>query len=308
MEPYGLPGSPHGDVAIFNGNTTSASNLHWHTWTKPLGKSMASIVVIGGGGGGGSGAIGAASTAAGGGGGGSGAMTTIDMPLILLPPRLYISVGVAMQGAGLTSYVSTWPEAASGNAGHIVAYANGGSVGGNASGATAGALGTAGAASTSGNMPLSWNYVRALTAGVNGAAGGTTSSGGTVNLGSGPRTTGGTGGGGLPASGTGSIGGQINGQVAVFPIYLGGVGPTAATTPANRGSDGFSIRDAGLYFYGGTGGSSTFATATGAGLVQARGGNGAIGSGGGGSGGALTGSTAAAPSYGGAGLVIITCY
>ncbi len=315
MDPYGLPGTPHADTAIFNGNTTSTT-LNWHTWTKPLGKVMASIVIVGGGGGGGTGVIGAVSTAAGGGGGGTGGMTVIEIPLALLPPRLYISVGVATQGAGLASYVSTWPETTitlGTNTNHVVAFATGGGAGGNGAAAVAGAAGAAAAIATVAGMPLGWQFIKQALAGVVGAAGGTTGSGGSAAAAgsSGIHMTGGGGGGGLPASGTGSVGGQINGVTAptFFPAYLGGVGPTTATTPANPGNSGFLVREAGFFYYGGTGGSSTHGAATGAGLVQGRGGNGgAIGAGGGGMGGALTGSTAANPSYGGAGMVMITCY
>jgi len=313
MDPQALPASPHYETAIFNGNTASTT-LNWHTWTKPVGKVMASFVVIGGGGGGGTGVIGAVSTAAGGGGGGSGGMTILDIPLALLPDRLYISVAQAVQGAGLNTYVCTQPETTitpGTNSADLIAYANGGGVGGNGSGATGGIAGTAAAAATAAGMPLTFAFVMQTLAGQAGAAGGTTGSGSSVTLPTtGLRITGGAGGGGLPASGTGSVGGQISGPggLGLLPTVLGGVGPTTATTPANQGASGVNVRDAGWYYYGGTGGSSTNGGATGAGLVQAPGGNGGIGCGGGGMGGALTGSTAAAPSRGGPGLVIVTCY
>jgi hypothetical protein len=63
-----------------------------------------------------------------------------------------------------------------------------------------------------------------------------------------------------------------------------------------------------MFFYGGMGGGSTYATATGAGLVQSNGGNGAPGCGGGGTGGALTGSTAGIIGLGGPSFAIITCW
>lgn len=308
MEPYALPSSSQYDSAVFTGNSPYNGGENWSTWTKPQGKGMVSFVLIGAGGGGGSGAIGAVSTAAGGGGGGSGAMTILEMPLALLPPVLYISVGNQVAGYPSSTWVSTQPSKL---ANYVVATATAGNQGGNASGATAGSAGAGGAIATAAQMPLGWPYVRLALVGQAGAAGGTTSSGTAVTLPvTGLRVTGGTGGGGLPGSGTGSIGGQLTvpASPSYFPAQLGGVGPTTATTPANAGRSGFNVRDAGFYYYGGTGGSSTHGGATGTGLVQGAGGNGGIGSGGGGSGGALTGSTPADNSYGGSGLVIITCY
>ena len=304
MDASALPISPHYTTAIYTGSTT------WATWTRPPGKRYALIIATGGGGGGGAGAIGAVSTAAGGGGGGAGATTVVEMPLDLLPPRLYISASFAKAGAGVASYVSTRPDTV-GN--HVVAVAAGGAVGGNASGATAGGAGSGAAIPTASLMSLGWAFLKNAIAGPAGIAGGTTGSGiGTALPNTGTRVTGGTGGGGLPASGNGTGGGSYGAFAypSYFPAPQGGVGATAATTPPSQGVHGIRL-DTGIgsyFYYGGTGGGSTFATATGAGLVQGRGGNGAIGSGGGGSGGALTGSTAAAPSYGGAGQVMILCY
>ncbi len=304
MDTSALPVSPHYTTAIYTGSTT------WAAWTRPPGKRYALIIATGGGGGGGAGAIGAASTAAGGGGGGAGATTVVEMPLDLLPPRLYISASFAKAGAGGTSYVSTRPDTV-GN--HVVAIATGGTAGGNATGATAGVGGSAAAVPTGSLMSLGWAFLKNAVAGPAGLAGGTTGSApGTGLPNTGTRTMEGTGGGGLPASGNGAPGGQYVGfgYPSYFPAPVGGTGATAATTPPSQGLHGIRL-DTGIgsyFYYGGTGGGSTFATATGAGLVQARGGNGEVGSGGGGSGGALTGSTAATPSYGGAGQVMILCY
>jgi hypothetical protein len=308
MEPFGLPNSPHFDKYQFNGNSMTAGG-NWHTWNKPLGKSRIMMMLIGGGGGGGTGVVGANSTAAGGGGGGSGGMTILEMPLDLLPARLYISVGHSKTGAGLASYVSTQPNT---TANHVVAIANGGAVGGNAAGATAGAAGGAGGIATAATMPLGWAFAKLALAGQAGIIGGTTVAGAALTLPvTGLRMTGGTGGGGLPAAAaTGTNGGSftVPASPSYFPAQSGGVGSATATNPADNGRNGFAIPEAGFYHYGGTGGASTHGTATGGGLVQSRGGNGGIGCGGGGMGGALTGSTAGVASYGGSGLILFYCY
>ena len=310
MDVYGLPASPHYDTAIFNGTAVTVGTS-WQTWRKPIGKSMATIMVFGGGGGGGTGVIGANSTAAGGGGGGSGSQTVVDIPLDFLPSRLYVSVPVGATGVGLAAYVSTQPNTTTN---HVIASANGGGVGGNASGATAGTLGTGATASGASAMALGFAFVRSSIAGNAGVAGGTTGAGtGFTTAQTGIRLTGGTGGGGLPAAATnGSDGGILTGVAAslILPTLPGGFGATSATTPAGAGADGMRVSGqiGDIFFMGGTGSGSTHGSATGAGLVQAAGGNGGIGSGGGGMGGALTGSTAAVASKGGAGFVMIVCY
>lgn len=305
---FGLPSSPQFDKFQFDGNSQSAG-ASWYEWSRPTGKSRISMLLIGAGGGGGTGVVGANSTAAGGGGGGSGGMTIIEMPLDLLPPRLYISVGQAKTGAGIASYVSTQPNT---TANHVVGIANGGAVGGNASGATGGAAGGAAGIATAATMPLGWPFSKLALAGQAGIIGGAAVAGGALTLPTtGLRVTGGTGGGGLPAAAaTGTNGGSIT--AIASPSYMqglsGGVGSATATNPADPGRHGFAVPEAGFFYYGGTGGASTHGTATGGGLVQAAGGNGGIGSGGGGMGGALTGSTAAAQSLGGPGLVLFWCY
>lgn len=309
MDAYGLPVSPQFDRSVFNG-TAQTAGTSWQTYIIPSGKSMLSIFMLGGGGGGGSGVVGANSTAAGGGGGGSGGQTIIEIPTALLPQRLYVSVGQAKTGAGIASYVSTFPGIATSN--HVVGIANGGGAGGNGAGATAGAAGAAGAIATNATMPLGWAWSKLALAGQAGIIGGTTVAGGALAYPTtGLRCTGGVGGGGLPAAATtGTAGGAIT-AIATPSFFIGAAGGAAqatATSPANPGTHGFMIQEAGFFFQGGTGGGSTHGTATGGGLVQAPGGNGAIGSGGGGMGGALTGSTAASLSYGGPGIVIITAY
>lgn len=313
MEPNGLPVSPHYETAIFTGNTTHSSpTLAWSVWTKPVGKSHATIIAIGSGGAGGSGVIGAAAAAAGGGGGGSGGVTIVDVPLSVLPSRLYVSVPHADAANGLSStdntYVSTQQNT---TVESIVARASGGSAGGNASGATAGIAGVAGVIATAANMSFGWAYRRSVLAGQAGTAGGTTSNGVALTLPvTGIRGTGGSGGGGVPSAGTGSSGGAftVPASPSYFPAMAGGLVPSSSTTAPGNGLSGFNVRDTGFYYYGGTGGGGTFGTATLGGLVQAAGGNGGVGSGGGGMGGARTGSTPAVVSLGGSGMVIIISY
>ena len=305
---FGLPESPRFRKYVYNGNSPSVAAC-WDIWTRPPGASMLSFIVIGGAGGGGTGVIGANSTAAGGGGGGSGGQTIGEIPLDLLPSRLYISVAQAKTGSGNPSYISTQPNA---TANHVLAVANGGTVGGNAAGATAGAAGAAAGISQNSTMPLGWAWAKLALGGQTGIIGGTTVNGSNLTLPTtGLRITGGAGGGGLPAAATaGTNGGSftVPASPSYFAAQSGGVGSATATAPADPGRHGFLIPEAGFYYYGGTGGASTHGTATGGGLVQAPGGNGAIGCGGGGMGGALTGSSAAVQSYGGAGLVILYCY
>ena len=272
-------------------------------WPKPRGKSMIDILLVGPGGNGGAGAIGANSTAAGGGGGGSGGQTRLTMPLHLLPDTLYLSVMPG--GSSTTSRVSISPTT---TANDQLMVANAGGNGGNAAGATAGAAGAAGAIATVANMPLGWAFATVL-AGQAGIIGGTTVAGGALTL---PLTgllvTGGTGGGGLPAAATtGTNGGSITPAGSFLGLFPG-LGPTVATTPAGSGNGGFRPIPNMPYGYGGTGGGSTHGSATGAGLVQSSGGNGAPGCGGGGSGGALTGSTAGVVGQGGPAFCIITVW
>jgi hypothetical protein len=119
--------------------------------------------------------------------------------------------------------------------------------------------------------------------------------------------TGGTGGGACPTTvGAGTAGGARTGA-GVFPSVVGGTLGTLTTPPGNGGA-GFKPIANLLYHYGGIGGGGVGSNATGAGLVQSRGGNGMPGCGGGGMGGAFTGSTAGAVGLGGPAFCIITCW
>jgi len=309
MDNFGLPNSPLFERTIFNGVNVNLTD-QWQSYNVPRGKSFLSIFMVGGGGGGGSGVVGANSVSAGGGGGGSGGQTVIEIPIILLPPRLYVFVGVSKTLSGSASYVSSQTQASTGNT--TVGIAGGGGGGGNATAGTGGAAGTAAGVATAGTMPLGWAFSRQALAGQAGIIGGAAIAGAAlVHPLTGLRVTGGVGGGGLPAAAAnGTNGGGITAIAA--PSYFhgqsGGVGSATATNRADNGRAGSSYTEAGFYHIGGTGGASTHGTATGGGLVQASGGDGSIGSGGGGMGGALTGSTAGALSRGGAGIVIITAY
>lgn len=306
---FNLPNNLRGgDFQEFPGTT----NGLWAIWSKPRGCTMAAIMCIGGGGSGGTGVVGAASTAAGGGGGASGNQTRVQMPLIYLPEVLYISAGApAINLAGATSSVGIKPDAV---ANHLIATATGGGKGGNAAGATAGSAGAAASVNTLAQNPLAGTGLHTALAGQAGIIGGTTVAGANLTL---PVTglicCGGTGGGGLPAGGaSGTNGGSytVPAVPSPFPPQPGGVGPSVATNPAEPGASGVRNAVSGLFFhYGGCGGSSTHGTATGGGLVQAKGGDGVgYGCGGGGMGGALTGSTAAVQSLGGPGYVGIFCW
>lgn len=274
-------------------------------WQKPRGKSMVNILLVGSGGDGGAGAIGAVSTAAGGGGGGSGAQTRLTMPLELLPDVLYLHLtSIAAQNF---SWISVIPETTYNVGQNVLIAARNGQNGGNASGATAGTFGGAAAIATSSDMLLGWPYATAI-GGAQGSAGSATASPANLAL---PTTgvcvSGGAGGAGLGAAGSaGSAGGAIVGS-GIIPTRAGGAAPASSTSPPGSGLNGYKFPNA-FVFLSGTGGGSTHGSATGGGLVQSSGGDGAPGCGGGGSGGALTGSAAGSPGKGGPSFCIITCW
>jgi hypothetical protein len=295
------------DVQWFFGDALSA-NSSWKTWTKPRGKSMLNIVLVGAGGNGGTGVVGANSTAGGGAGGQSGAITVVQMPLAMVPDILYLSLAgrKPTATANFASIITIVPQATANN---VIAFANGGLHGGNASGGTGGTVGTAATVATGANMPLGFLYSVNVLAAQVGTAGGAAIAAAGLNL---PTTgafvTGGTGGGGLPAAAAaGTNGGAIN-AAGSFPALQGGQGSATATNPAAFGNAGFRPIAGLLYFYGGTGSASTHGTATGGGLVQGRGGDGMPGCGGGGMGGALTGSTVGTVGFGGEAFAILTCW
>lgn len=286
------------DVQKFGPNSTATGN-GWSTWRRRPGVRMITIICVGGAGNGGLGAIGLNSAAAGGGGGGSGGQSIVTMPAATVPEVLFLSVGYK----GIASRVAIRPDVQALN---CVAFANAGSVGGNAAAGTAGASGGAAGVATISNMPLAGLGSIQLLAGQAGVIGGAAIGGGGLALPvTGIRLTGGTGGGGLPAAAaSGTVGGSIA-AASAFPALSGGSGTATATVPGGNGSHGLSVVAGVLFNYGGTGGGSTHGSATGAGLFSGAGGDGAPGCGGGGSGGGLTGSVVGVPGGGGPGFIQI---
>lgn len=317
LDVFNIPKSTgNADVFYFQG-VGVAAGTDWITWEKPRGKGMVNIVLVGKGGNGGSGAIGGASAASGGGGGGSGGQTQLTMPLALLPDYLYISLaGIAPGITAQASYIVVEPKLTAGAgapvANNTLMIANGGSGGGNAAGATVGAVGNGGTVATAATMPLGWNFSGGTAfgalAGQNGIIGNAAAGGALTLPVTGLWVTGGTGGAGVGNAGsTGSAGGNITGA-GVFPTSAGGLAAGSQTAPPGSGQHGFTPRPGLTYYYGGTGGGSTGGSSTGAGLVQSSGGNGAPGCGGGASGGAFTGSTPGVAGLGGPAFCIITVW
>ncbi len=299
------------DVQVFIGNSQSAG-VSWQVWEKPRGKSMVNIQLTGKGGNGGLGAVGANSTAAGGGGGGSGAQTSLTMPLALIPDQLFISLLGQSQTTTVTSYICVHAPVAATPWNNVLAVAQGGGNGGNASGATPGAAGTAGGAATAATMPLGWKYTNIVLGGQAGIIGGVAVNGGNLTLPvTGLTVTGGTGGGGLPAAGVnGTTGGAFT-VSGIFPAQNAPAATSNAIIPPGNGNNGYQPIEKLFYYYGGTGGGSTFGTATGEGLYASVGGNGGYGCGGGGNGGALTGTpanSAGKVGLGGPAYCVITCW
>lgn len=292
----------------------SNGTVSTQVWQKPRGISWVFILLVGAGGNGGSGAIGANSTAAGGGGGGSGAQGTVLIPAIHIPDTLIINLRSANGSTSAPTNASAGNNVATPE-GNFILYAVGGAAGGNAAGATAGAAGAAGIIGTGLNLPnIGMGFPITQLVGQVGIIGGVAVAGGALTTpNTGLRVTGGTGGGGLPAAAAvGTNGGAItNSEFPAMQNPAGGVGASVATNPAGFGTSGIMFPFAqGLtwFSFGGTGGGSTHGTATGGGLVQSNGGDGAPGCGGGGTGGALTGSTAGVVGKGGPAFCIITCW
>jgi hypothetical protein len=292
------------DVQIFNRPST-VTNTQWMTWLKPRGKSMMNIVCIGGGGGGGGGFTRAAAAAGGGGGsGGSSAVTRLTIPLFFVPDMLYVQVGQGGQGvlsgggtagSGVLSYVSVYPNTAPANT--LAVSGNAGAAGGGTgTGAAVGALGAAGSVATIANMPLAGLGHFDLIAGAAGVAGGAIAGGNgtaqTIPVTS-VITSGGSGG-----AGTTSADFAGGAWTAISNTLLSEYRPATPAAGSNAGSDGIAIWKP-LFFFGGTGGSSSNTLAGGAG------GNGSYGCGGGGGG---AGTTGGRGGNGGSGIVIITCW
>lgn len=302
LDVFNLPSSTGAtDIQIFTTPTVTLSNVQWHTWVKPRGKTMAFITCIGGGGGGGGGFTAAAAAArGGGGGGGSSAVTKLTVPLFQLPDTLYIQVGAGgigqvsgggVAGSGVQSYVAVHPDTTSVN---VLLYSGGiPTGGGTGTGAAVGALGSAGSIATVGNMPLSGIGVFSSIAGQNGTAGGAVAGavGGAQSI---PTTSvitsGGTGGAGTTSA---DFAGGL--WTAVANSIISDWRPATPAAGSNNGSGGTTLWKP-TFFFGGSGGSSSNAG------IGGWGGNGSYGSGGGGGGGGTTGGRGG---DGGSGIVII---
>lgn len=298
---------PENGSWYFQAPMGTANTRSMFEWQKPRGYTMANILLVGNGGNGGTGIIGANSLAGGGGGGCSGGQTNIRIPLMLLPDVLWL--GLNPGNSTSASFVSIAPDTST-NVPNTLVAASYGATGGNGTSVPAGgAGGVAGTAITAGSMPLGWVFRTQVLQGQVGGAGGSTGNG--INIGvnsTGLLVNGGGGAGGLPAAATGgNAAGACPLGTGVFP-QVQPIGGSSATTPPQSGwSLGQPIPKL-LYLFGGAGGGSTHGSATGAGLVQSSGGNGAPGCGGGGMGAALTGSSAGAVGLGGPAWCWITCW
>lgn len=304
--------TPNGiaDVQTFVGLGRGTGSTAYRTWIKPRGKAMASILLVGGGGDGGTGVVGAAG--GGGGGGASGSMVALTLPLWAIPDVLYLNLGSLPGGANSLAAIMIRPDTTV-VANNTLAYALNGGNGGNAVTTAAGAAGASSSAATGATMPLGWMWVTTALAGQAGTAGGAGTTTGTTPTAlalpvTGLIVTGGTGAGACPTTvGAGTAGGARTGAGLLFPTITGAALGTG-TTPPDSGVQGFNPVQGLQYGYGGTGGGGVGSNATGAGLVQSSGGDGAPGCGGGGMGGAFTGSTAGRIGLGGPAFCIITCW
>ena len=303
--------TPQGaDVQRFVGPRDANSSF---VWQRPRGVSMAHIFCLSFGGNGGNGFVSAAGAAAGGGGGGgSSNQSALVIPLLLLPERLYVHHS-STAGA---SWVGLDPSPAV-QANATLVFATAGANGTTATSSLGAAGGTASAAPTMSQMPLSglgFSIAGAanqssVVAGQPGGAGGSTVGTDVEIPVTGLCATGGSGGGGHGTT-TGSRGGQIYSVSASFYTTIsGGAGTTSTTVPAQDGNNGYNMGGAIVKFFcGGTGGSACHSNATGAGLFAGNGGVGFFGSGGGGGGASITGATGGQGGLGGPGLIVITAW
>jgi hypothetical protein len=293
-----LPKPLTGTVDYFPGFSTTDGGA-WEVWNKPRGCTFIRILTIGGGGGGGRGgaANGAATSAGGGGGGASSGMTTLTIPAIFVPDRLYVSSGTGGAGgssgagsAGIPSIVAIAP--ANVNI-YILCYAKEGTGGGLGSNTTitGGAGGTGGstAAISTANQGFQGHFNAIV--GQNGANGGSSITYPTTGL----LLSGGSGGGTINASVT-TTAGNINAPASQTSVYT--LFQTLTATLFTDGKAGVELYQP-LMSCGGVGGGSVITGGR-------RGGDGGFGSGGGG-GGASTanGASGGRGGNGGPGLVVI---
>ena len=303
LDLFNFASNPKADVQVFIG--MEPSNNIWRTYNVPRGKSMLFIYSCAGGGGGAGGASGAAGTARGGGGGGpSNTVTTLMVPLSLVPSILFIAVGGGgiggaadtAGGRGAATTVAVAPNFTATNT-LLTTFgtaATNPALPGTSSAGGAGGFSTS--ASIISNMPLAGLGLWQTIAGQVGTNGGahTGAAGGAQSLPtSGANVMGGTGGGGVTA--TDQAGGLITG---VTSSLISEGRPINAPAGSNNGSGGFNLNN--LFFsYPGLGGGSSNAGTGGAG------GNGGYGCGGGGGGAGVTGGRGG---DGGPGVVVMIAW
>lgn len=316
--------TPGMDVQYFTGHTAASGFNPKATdcsiWKKPRGATMVHIFLIGAGGGGGGGSSQAAGTNKGGGGaGGSGAWTTMIVPALHLPDKLYVIAGAGGSGGaggatgvagnlGTASYVFMYPDANFNATNVLVGSSNTGSFAAAGQGGTSSAGGSGGAGasvfSVASGTGAFWGVLGITfgAAGNTGGAGGSPGGAGAnaTQLGAGDNfCIGGGGGGGATSSGGAAGGGAVlNGQIA-GPVSEASQGVTPITGVSGAGGYMLKPPDYPLCIFGGAGGSGSNATAGG------NGGHGVYGSGGGGGGAGTTGGTGG---NGGDGLIVITCW
>lgn len=300
---FHFPTPPDADVQVFTGLQASGG---FAVWNKPAGRTMMCIQAIGGGGGGGGGGAVFSVGARGGGGGGSGTITSLIVPLALVPDMLYVRAGSVAAGgarsivndtngadgtAGVPAHVFLSAQSAA-QAQNVLVEARAGGQG--LATNVAGGGGVANAVTTA--VAAQWAAVFTSIAGNGGTAGGSTSgTAGTSTAAMGTASTimGGTGGGGADSFGAAGAGGSLD-----------GVANTLIRT-STAWSGGFRWRE-NMVSYGGCGatgnvaggivtGGSPDASAPGAG-------------GGGGAGGLLAGDYNSAGGNGGPGCVTIVCW
>lgn len=297
-------------VADFDYSTTTASGATggsgsaW-SWALPSGAHFINIVAVGPGGGGASGRKSSVLTAGGGGGGQSGEVSSITLPVSLLPSTT-LTITIPQGGGGGASVTAdtTNGNPGTGAAGTTVVSSSGtvliaATTAVNAQ-ATGGLIGAGGAGGTvvsiSSGQP-------GQVAGVAGGAGGFSGAGG---AGSGSLAilslTAGSGGGGGGVNTTGTAGGAGGFPAANInsTSNSGGGGAGGAATGAGGGA-GSTVAASGLFFGAGGGGGGANAAGTGG-----TGGAGYRGGGGGGGGGSSGNSGAGGA--GGDGFVRITVY
>jgi hypothetical protein len=294
-----LPRLQNGTIDYFPGFCNSTGTV-WEVWEKPTGCTFIRILCIGGGGGGGDGAtkVSGISTSSGGGGGGaSGAMTTITIPAIFLPDRLYVSSGAGgaeSGGNGVTSEVCIAP--ANVNI-YILCYAEGGTGGGTGSvGVGAGGAGGTGGAQavlTTANQGFRGDLNSI--AGQDGGAGGAPVGGAITYPTTGLLLSGGSGGGGISANAS-SVAGNVNAPASQTTVY--NLFQTLTAVAVSDGQAGVELYQP-LMSCGGVGGSAVLNGGK-------SGGAGGFGSGGGGGGSSIVnGVPGGKGGKGGPGLVVI---